>query len=165
MSVTKFAKCMPLFGAYEQECIFIVPFLIWCSVFPVSSEGQPFVWSRNSPKYPNSHLSFLNFLHNFDVVYVIAKTALLLILYTYKTNPSFSPCQKKLRSIGPSDFNYFNSNLWSREVMKSIKWKALSRSTKMYEYPKILESQHFIGHVSPFARVIASILFRVSSTR
>ena len=28
-----------------------------------------------------------------------------LIIYSYKTNPSFSPCPWNLRSIGPSDFN------------------------------------------------------------
>ena len=28
-----------------------------------------------------------------------------LIIYLYKTNPSFSPCPWNLRSIGPSDFN------------------------------------------------------------
>ena len=33
-----------------------------------------------------------------------------LIIYSYKTNPSFSPCPWNLRSIGPSDFNLINFN-------------------------------------------------------
>ena len=61
LSVTNFAKFRSLFGAYEQECIFIVPYLLWHSVFLVSSEGQPFTYSQNSPKYPNSRLFALNF--------------------------------------------------------------------------------------------------------
>ena len=32
-----------------------------------------------------------------------------LIIYSYKTNPSFSPCPWNLRSIGPSDFKWLVS--------------------------------------------------------
>ena len=61
---------------YEQECIFIVSYFLWYSVFLVSSEGQPFAYSQNSPKYPNSRLFALNFLHDFDTWVTPKKTLL-----------------------------------------------------------------------------------------
>ena len=47
---------------------------------------------------------FWSFFHNADVCLFAKTTALILIIYSYKTNPSFLPSPWNLRSIGPSDF-------------------------------------------------------------
>ena len=58
---------------------------------------------------------FTFFFHNADVC-IFAKTTELfncLIIFSYKTNPSFSPCPWSLRSIGPSDFKLNGTASWT----------------------------------------------------
>ena len=53
---------------------------------------------------------FDNFFQKSLMFVCLQKLLNCLIIYSYKTNPSFSPCPWNLRSIGPSDFKSFLCN-------------------------------------------------------
>ena len=70
------------------------------------------------------------------------------IIYSYKTNPSFSPCPWNLQSIGYSDFNLYSSKINAHKIVlhNICSFTILNNITK----PKgLYQCWAFHTHVAP----------------